>query len=249
MENTCGCVLGLGLELSFPWPREGLSSERLSLALASDFFYALGLGLGFFLCPWPCALCPRLHICLHTRHQYVSYQNKRSESQINRFGVSKNSNLGPLLFLIYINDLRSAINSVPRIFADDTCLLIHSPSTSTIAKNINSELLHVHNCTVANKVTVNLEESLALIIPPKIATSIPDIHININYNSVTLKDSGKYLGITIDSKLNFDVHIDSLTRKIARSVVITLGVITKLKQRPQGSANFIGLYLSSATHP
>ena len=49
-------VLGLGLEHSCPWPREGLSSERLSLALASDFF----------LCPWPWprALCPRLHLWL-----------------------------------------------------------------------------------------------------------------------------------------------------------------------------------------
>ena len=41
-------VLGLGLEHSCPWPRECLSSERLSLALASDFFCVLGLGLGFF---------------------------------------------------------------------------------------------------------------------------------------------------------------------------------------------------------
>ena len=41
MENTCGCVLGL-----WPWPRECLSSERLSLALASDFFCVLSLGLG-----------------------------------------------------------------------------------------------------------------------------------------------------------------------------------------------------------
>ena len=59
-------VLGLGLEHSCPWPRECLSSERLSLALASDFFCVLGFGLGlrFFLCPWPWprALCPRLHL-------------------------------------------------------------------------------------------------------------------------------------------------------------------------------------------
>ena len=57
-------VLGLGLEHSCPCPRECLSSERQSLALASDFFCVLGLGLGFFLCPWPWprALCPRLHL-------------------------------------------------------------------------------------------------------------------------------------------------------------------------------------------
>ena len=48
LESTCACVLGL--EHSCPWPREGLSSERLSLALASDFFCVLGLGLA------PCVL-------------------------------------------------------------------------------------------------------------------------------------------------------------------------------------------------
>ena len=57
----------LGLEHSCPWPREGLSSKRLSLALTSDFF----------LCPWPWprALCPRLHLCnLVSRIKY--YQPK-----------------------------------------------------------------------------------------------------------------------------------------------------------------------------
>ena len=50
LENTCGCVLGLGLQHSCPWPREGLSSKSLSLALASDFFCVLGLGLGLEPC-------------------------------------------------------------------------------------------------------------------------------------------------------------------------------------------------------
>ena len=162
---------------------------------------------------------------LHTRHQYVSYQNKHSKALTNRFSVPQGSNLGPLLFLIYVNDLTSAMNSVPRLFADDTCLLIHSPNTSTLAENINSELENVHEWTVTNKITVNFEKS-SLIIPPIITTSIPDIQVHFYNNSVTLKDSLKYLGITIDARLNFDVHINTLTRKTSRS----LGVITKLKQ-------------------
>ena len=105
-------------------------------------------------------------------------------------------------------------------------MLIHSPKTSTLSKNINSELANVREWTVANKITVDPEKSLALIIPHKITASILDIQLNFNNNSVTLKDSVKYLGIPIDSRLNFDVHINTLTGKIARS----LGVITKLKQ-------------------
>ena len=79
---------------------------------------------------------------------------------------------------------------------------------------------------MANKITANPEKSLALIIPSKTTSSIPDIQPNFNNNLVTLKDSVKYLGITIDARLNFDVHINSLTRKIARS----LGITTNFKQ-------------------
>ena len=155
----------------------------------------------------------------------LNYQNKRSKTLTNQFRVPRGSNLGPLLFLIYIQDLSSAINSVPQLFADDTCLLIHSPNTSTLAENINSELANLREWTVANKITVNLEKSLALIIPLKLSTSIHDIQPHFDNNSVTLKDSVKYLGITIDARLSFDVHINTLTRKIPRS----LGVMTKLK--------------------
>ena len=68
--------------------------------------------------------------------------------------MPRGSNLGPRLFLIFINDLPSAVNSVPRLFASDTCLLIHSPNTSTLAGNLNSELAYVHNWTVVNKITL-----------------------------------------------------------------------------------------------
>ena len=79
--------------------------------------------------------------------------------------MPQGSNLGPLLFLIRVNDLPFAINSVPQLFADRTCLLIHSPDTSTLAENIDSELANVHEWTVTNKITVKPEKPSALIIP------------------------------------------------------------------------------------
>ena len=105
-------------------------------------------------------------------------------------------------------------------------MLIHFPNTSTLPENINFELANVHEWAVTNKITVNPEKSLALILPPKITTPIPDIQLHFKNNSVTVEDSVKYLGITIDARLNFDVYINILARKICRS----LGVITTHKQ-------------------
>ena len=81
-------------------------------------------------------------------------------------------------------------------------MLIHSPHTCTVAGNLNSELAYVHEWIVANKITLNPEKSLALIIPPKITTSIPDIQLHFNNNSVTLKDSVEFLRQGVEPNLN-----------------------------------------------
>ena len=128
--------------------------------------------------------------------------------------MPQGSNLAPLLFLIYITELPFAINSVPRLLADDTCIVHYFPKTSTLTENTNSELANnVHDWTVANKIILNPTKSLAFMIPLKITTPIPSIELYFKNNSVTLKDSVKYLGITIDAQLNFDVHINILVRK------------------------------------
>ena len=64
LESTCACVFG-----RWPWPREGLSSEGLSLASRRSVLgkAVFGLGLGFFWCPWPRALYPRLHLWCQDR--------------------------------------------------------------------------------------------------------------------------------------------------------------------------------------
>ena len=63
----------------------------------------------------------------------------------NRFGVLLGSNLSPLLFLIYRNDTSNALNTISRLFADDTCLAIHTAKPSILRGNINHELLNVYS--------------------------------------------------------------------------------------------------------
>ena len=75
------------------------------------------------------------------RTQHVAINNERSEIQTIKYGVPQGSILGPLLFLIYINDLsRSIKNSKIHHFADDTNLLYASSSLKDINKKINFDL-------------------------------------------------------------------------------------------------------------
>ena len=129
------------------------------------------------------------------------------------------------MFLIYINDIPNALTSPPRLFADDTCLVIHAANPRTLLEKINIELLNVHKWTKANKITINPKKSSALIIPPKTTLPVPAIDLIFDNNVITISDSAKYLGITIDARLNFDKQINSISNKIARSI----GVLSKLK--------------------
>ena len=69
------------------------------------------------------------------------------------------------------------------------------------------------------------KKSSALIIPPKTTLPVPAIDLIFDNNVLTISDSAKYLGITIDARLNFDEQINTISNKIARSI----GVLSKLK--------------------
>ena len=85
-----------------------------------------------------------LHSFLSNRQQFVSFQNLSSKTLANNYGVPQGSNLGPSLFLIYINDIPNALNLIPRLFADDTCLVIHSANPGLLRNNIIRELQKIH---------------------------------------------------------------------------------------------------------
>ena len=77
---------------------------------------------------------------LTSRKQFVSIDNVNSSAQSINIGVPQGSILGPLLFLIYINDFPNAISSKPRLFADDTCVMLSDSYLPKLETKCNTEL-------------------------------------------------------------------------------------------------------------
>ena len=121
---------------------------------------------------------------------------------------------------IYINDLPNALFNQPKLFADDTCLLISNRYVKDLNAKSKTEL---HNCKIwmdLNKLLLNINKTYSLLINPSVYHSSSNAIAFFNINGIQLVNVIKYLGIEIDSQLNFKSHIDNVQSKIAKGIGI-----------------------------
>ncbi len=163
---------------------------------------------------------------LHKRKQFVSINGSESSIAFMDCGVPQGSVLGPLLFLIYINDLNVAINfSSTTHFADDTFLLLHGTNPKKMAKQMNIDLKLLCNWLRANKISLNASKTELLIFRSNRKTIFYDIKIKIDGKRIFPSTSVKYLGIYVDEHLNWTHHCDILSPKLSRAV----GMLSRIR--------------------
>ena len=153
---------------------------------------------------------------LSSRYQFVSHNSTTSSSKAINIGVPQGSILGPLLFLIYINDLPNAIISKLRLFADDTCLILNNPNASALETACNLELHNLYKWCNANKLQINPQKSAVLTIPSKLNSPKLDFNTNYNASPISCYESCNYLGVYIDSKMQFKTNIKLLKKKLPK---------------------------------
>ena len=151
--------------------------------------------------------------------QYVDKNNSNLSSRRIGYGVLQESRLGQLLFLNFINDIANSTNTIPRLYADDTCSIFNIHSPKRLKHNINNELAKLFLSKKLNKLTLNPSKSHALSISPTIEKATPNLKTYLNSTNLNITESVKYLGVILGNKL-FLIVI-----KVSRRV----GIMTKLK--------------------
>ena len=174
---------------------------------------------------------------LHNRQQYVFFNGCCSTPKTLETGVPQGSILGPLLFLIYMNDIKEACKKfIPILYADDTGLVSSLCSfyddkdkydINEISRDINDELSCVQEWLNINKLSLNVSKTKYMIFHHRqrnIDEFIPDIRINDS--PIERVTDFNFLGLQIDQHLNWNAHIQKSSNKISR----TLGVMNRLKR-------------------
>ena len=157
---------------------------------------------------------------LHNRKQRVVLNGVYSDYLLIESGVPQGSVLGPLLFLIYINDLGVGIKSNVNFFADDTMLynIVNLPSESAVALNHDLEI--IQRWTYQWKMVFNPD-------PTKQANEVifsckknkphhPALFFNGSY--VTRVSTHKHLGLVLQNNLSFEKHLEEIMRKANRVI-------------------------------
>lgn len=158
---------------------------------------------------------------LSNRQQFVTYENVQSEPKLIKCGVPQGSILGPLLFLIYINDLSLISDNLFKImFADDTSMFLSGKSLPDIERTVNNDLINVSTWLKSNKLSLNIDKTHFIVFSPKRYSNYYSPKINIDNHLISEVKHTKFLGVYVDNKLSWKVHLNHICSKIAKGIGI-----------------------------
>ena len=180
---------------------------------------------------------------LSNRWQYVSINGFDSDCRNVSYGVPQGSSLGPLLFLVYINDFRFCSNETETgHFADNTFILYYSKTVKTIETIVNTELKRVSTWLRLNKLSLNRDKTELIFFHSRRNTLNHD-NISIKFEGKTFipVDHVKYLGMYIDKHLLWNFHILQLSKKLSQAN----GILSKLRHNAPIE---VGYYAISCSH-
>ena len=136
-------------------------------------------------------------------------------------GIPQGSILGPLLFLIYINDLPECLNkATSRLFADDTNLTVACETIEEVELAMNNDLARIKEWLLANKLSQNVAKTEFMLIGSdyKINNLVTQPIIKIDQTKIKQVFISRVLGVDIDNKFKWTNHIDIVARRVSSGI-------------------------------
>ena len=159
---------------------------------------------------------------LTNRKQKCQIRNSFSSERLIKCGVPQGSILGPLLFLLYINDLPHCLSKTkPRLFADDTNLTASANSMTDLEAAVNSDLENLRKWLIANKLSLNVAKTEFILIGSKsVINNISNSHPNVFIENKQIKQvyECKTLGVKIDQHLSWKDNTDEICKKVTAGI-------------------------------
>ena len=165
---------------------------------------------------------------LSNRQQYTSINGVKSDLEYIHWGVPQGSVLGPLLFLLYINDLPRSCTMDGWLFADDTALANACDNFDELNKCLNIQVNKVQRWLLANKLSIHYAKKtqFILFIPRSKAKDKPkEFLLEMGGHIIEQTATYKYLGVLIDENLNWVPQIDFMCKKLAS----VCGLLSKVR--------------------
>ena len=222
-KKTFSCGVFIDLEKAFDTVNHKILVEKL------EFYGIRGVTNDWFVS------------YLSNRKQRVKLDNKKSSYLNVTCGVPQGSILGPLLFLIYINDMKNSVkNSILHHFADDTNLLCSDTDENRLKKNMNEDLKLIYIWLCANRLSLNVDKTEFIVFRPPRIKIINRFTLKLNRTTLFESTKIKYLGILLDNSLSWKHHIFELRKKLSRAV----GILYKMRTLNTPKNVLLSLYYS-----
>ena len=155
---------------------------------------------------------------LQNRKQVVNVGGTMSKPGTVTCGVPQGSILGPLLFLVYVNDMKSAVNCDLLLYADDSALLVLDKNIGVVEQTLSQELHNVSEWLIDNKLSLHLGKTESILFGSKCKLKGKQLTVICNGTEINAKESVNYLGMEIDNAVSGEMMAEKVIKKVTARI-------------------------------